>query len=211
MRRASDDALLLEIRYDAVGRRVESREHMDAATGVPLTAVRVTRHVYVDLNVAEEYAVTTSGAGTTTTLAREFVWGRRVPEPVALVDHTDAGVQPAGTPEVLHTLRDVLGSIVALTDAAGAAVERYAYDAYGGTYTTNAGGTVLAVSAYGNPFGFTGQRYDAAVRLYHFWFRTYSPDRGRWNQRDPLGYVDGVNLYEYVEAEPLSAVDLYGL
>lgn len=100
---------------------------------------------------------------------------------------------------------------MALTDAAGAAVERYAYDAYGGTYTSNAGGMVLAASAFGNPFGFTGQRYDPAVRLYHFWARTYSPDRGRWNQRDPLGYVDGANALQYVSSAPLWYRDPLGL
>lgn len=67
--------------------------------------------------VAEECAVTNSG-GTTATLARESVWGRRFPEPVALVHHTEAGAQPARTPEVLHYPRDVLGSVVALMDAA---------------------------------------------------------------------------------------------
>ncbi|HOW72938.1 MAG TPA: RHS repeat-associated core domain-containing protein [Phycisphaerae bacterium] len=55
-------------------------------------------------------------------------------------------------------------------------------------------GTARAVSAYGNPFAWTGQRYDPAVRLYHFWDRSYSPALGRWLQRDRLGYVDGVGL-----------------
>lgn len=45
--------------------------------------------------MAEECAVTNSG-GTTATLAREFGWGRRFPEPVALVDHTDAARGYAG-------------------------------------------------------------------------------------------------------------------
>jgi hypothetical protein len=38
----------------------------------------------------------------------------------------------------------------------------------GRTYIYNASGTRIAGSAVGNPWAFTGQRYDAAVRLYHF-------------------------------------------
>ncbi len=43
----------------------------------------------------------------------------------------------AGTPEVLHYLHDVLGSVVALTNASGDVVERYDYDPYGKTYITD--------------------------------------------------------------------------
>ena len=64
---------------------------------------------------------------------------------------------------------------------------------------------------FGNPFLWTSQRYDAGVGLYHFPFRSYSPRLGRWLQRDPLGYVDGVNLYQYVASMPTRLVDLWGL
>ncbi|MCK4660925.1 MAG: RHS repeat-associated core domain-containing protein, partial [Phycisphaerae bacterium] len=66
-------------------------------------------------------------------------------------------------------------------------------------------------SRYGNPFMWTSQRYDAAVELYHFLYRSYSPTLGRGLQRDPMGYVDGSTLYEYVASDPLSFLDPYGL
>ena len=69
---------------------------------------------------------------------------------------------------------------------------------------------VADASRYGNPFLWTGQRYDGAVGLYHFLFRSYSPDLGRWLQRDPLGYVDGANLHEYVGSDPLGWIDPLG-
>ena len=50
------------------------------------------------------------------------------------------------------------------------------------------------------------QRYDAVTGQYHFWARTYSPTLGRWLQRDPLGYVDGVSLYEYAVSDPIGWV-----
>jgi len=40
-------------------------------------------------------------------------------------------------------------------------------------------GEPQSASAYGNPFGFTGQRYGASAGLYRFLYRTYSPGAGR--------------------------------
>jgi len=41
--------------------------------------------------------------------------------------------------------------------------------------------------------------------------RVYVPEIGRWTRRDPIGYVDGVGLYEYVGATALIANDSSGL
>ncbi len=38
----------------------------------------------------------------------------------------------------------------------------------------------------------------------------YHPRLGRWLQRDPLGYVDGMSWYEYVKSSPLRATDPTG-
>ena len=40
---------------------------------------------------------------------------------------------------------------------------------------------------------------------------TYHPTAGRWAQRDPFGYVDGLNLYEDVGTNPVAHFDPYGL
>ncbi len=139
----------------------------------------------------------------------------------------------AGSEEVLHYVRDALGSVVGLLDAGepdatpepvpAKLVERYDYDPYGKTYIAHwdpaagsgSGDWVRHAadepSAFGNPFMWTGQRHDVAIGLYHFPFRTYSPRLGRWLQRDPLGYVDGVNLVEYVRSMVNRFVDPLGL
>ncbi|MEW6251863.1 MAG: RHS repeat-associated core domain-containing protein, partial [Planctomycetota bacterium] len=94
-----------------------------------------------------------------------------------------------------------------------ALVERYDYDPYGRTYVEDGAGVRRpgADSQYGNPFMWTGQRCDAAERLYHFLFRTYSPELGRWLQRDPLGHAGGINMYEYVASRPTAFTDPLGL
>ncbi len=57
------------------------------------------------------------------------------------------------------------------------------------------GVTVRTDSAIKNIFGYTGREYDTRTTLYHFRARYYSPQLGRFTTRDPLGYVDGGNLY----------------
>jgi RHS repeat-associated protein len=200
--------------YDALGRRILTHDLV--------TQLR-TRHVYgAGFEVLAEYE--SSDNWETEDLAREFLWGERFPEPLVLIDWTAAGDVAADSEEVLHYLHDHLGSVIALVDAGDPeakpepippkVVERYTYDPYGTTYieTWNGSGfDEVEASAYGNPFAWTAQRYDAGVGLYAFPFRSYSPSLGRFLQRDPLGYIDGPNLYEYVRSMPTYYVDPLGL
>jgi RHS repeat-associated protein len=221
--RTEGPQVLLDLRYDAIGRRVESVEYVDPTDGQEYAVPQVTRHIHAGLTVIEEYNVTADGVGGyLNERLREFLWGDRFPEPVAMIDRTSAGAVGAGTDEVFHYLRDDLGSVVGLTDAAGVLVERYVYDPYGQAYIgklDEAGGmtfmdgqgVAFEASSLGNPWMWTGQRYDAGVKLYHFLFRGYSPHLGRWLQRDPIGYIDGPNLYQYVMSNPLVWTDPLGL
>ena len=40
---------------------------------------------------------------------------------------------------------------------------------------------------------------------------SYNPTLGRWIGRDPAGYVDGLNLYQYVRDDPIGLTDPMGL
>jgi len=47
--------------------------------------------------------------------------------------------------------------------------------------------------------------------MYHVRNRVYDAENGRWTRRDPLGYVDGMGLYEYCRSWAVEARDPYGL
>ncbi len=84
----------------------------------------------------------------------------------------------------------------------------------GGYQTLGRG--ILSSSAVANRKGYAGYEYapefeGAGRHLYHVRHRVYDADVGRWMRRDPLGYVDGMSLYEYVQSEPLTFLDPMGV
>ena len=67
-----------------------------------------------------------------------------------------------------------------------------------------------------NRRGYGGYEYDptfqgATRHLYHIRHRVYDAGVGRWTRRDPLGYIDGLSLYQYLFSRPLGLRDAYGL
>jgi RHS repeat-associated protein len=128
---------------------------------------------------------------------------------------------PSGPETRWYYLRDALGSVMGVIGGKfGREEDReyYLYDAYGQCDST---------SFIGNPYFFTGKRVDIETGLQDNVNRTYNYSLGRWMQFDPLGvvpnakhshrfgvidqYIDGTNLYEYVQSCPTNEVDPYGL
>jgi RHS repeat-associated protein len=117
--------------------------------------------------------------------------------------------------ETPYYLTDANMNVTALVDTSGAVVERYVYEPYGAVtfhqadwQKTQLGQeTPGTLSAYANDILYSGYRRDAETGLYDARNRVYHPLLGRWLQRDPLGYVDGMSLYEYCGGGPMGATD----
>jgi RHS repeat-associated protein len=70
------------------------------------------------------------------------------------------------------------------------------------------------LSSTDNVVGYAGYVFNAEIAgggLYAVRHRTYDVDLSRWMQRDPLGYVDGMGLYEYVRSQSTTYLDPFGL
>ena len=72
-------------------------------------------------------------------------------------------------------------------------------------------GEYLSASTLDNVIFFQGRRYDAESGLYYFRNRQYDPQHGCFLSRDPVGYKDSHNLYQFVNNNPIVYTDPMGL
>ena len=188
--RNSDSAIVGQYLYDALGRRV-------VRVASPSATFDTTLYFHDASRVIEEQ----NGIGAT---QATYVYGNDVDEVLTM----DRGGQ------TFYYHQNALGSVVAITDGAGTVSERYAYDAYGAPAVTNGSFVAVPPNAWGtahsanvNPWMFTGRQLDEEGGLYFYRARYYDAGKGRFIQRDPKGYVDGMNLYEYVRSNPVNSTD----
>jgi len=147
-----------------------------------------TKYCYDGAQVIAEY----DGSNT---LLRKFIYGRDIDEPICMIDVADSNT-------VYYYHFDGLGSVIALSDVnSSVIVERYSYDVFGQPNTT---------SSLGNPYMFTGRRYDDESDLYYYRARYYDPQIGRFLQIDPIVYVESLNLYTYCGNNPIIRTDPKG-
>ena len=114
---------------------------------------------------------------------------------------TFAGANPS-TAEWRYPLTDHLGSVRQLSAQNKAALARYDYAPYGELMRSS--GLPLMV-------GYTGHRWDPEIGQYFAPFRYYNPQTARWNMRDQLGLIAGINQYAYVSGNPALKMDPLGL
>lgn len=76
--------------------------------------------------------------------------------------------------------------------------------------TITVGGTPQTTDPLGNHWTFTSRFLDEESGLTYYRARYQDPTTGRFLQRDPLGYSEGPNLFEYVNSSPTTLSDPSG-
>ncbi len=174
-------------KFDALGRRISRDDGTTNTIFVPSGQQTIA-----------DYTAGTAASSPT----YRYVYASYIDEPVMRAGSTSTAK--------LYYHRNQQYSVTALTDTTGTISERYAYDAYGKVSVFDSGGTSLPASAYGNRYTYTGREWDGELGLYHYRARMYSPDTGRFVSRDPIGYLDGTNLFQIVRSNPILFLDPYG-
>ena len=208
-----NDNVVAKFEYDGLGRRTKKFIN----TGEDQTYDHF-RHFYYNAGwQIVETRKSTSGENTEPQTLRpeyQYVWGRRYIDAPILRDENKDSDDYCNEPnddERLYYLTDANMNVTTLTDTAGDAVERCLYDPYGKvTFMDGSWENAAGESAKDNAILFAGYWRDSDTGLYHVRHRAYHPNLGRWLQRDPLGYVDSMSLYEYCASRPLSCADPFG-
>jgi RHS repeat-associated protein len=102
---------------------------------------------------------------------------------------------------LLYYVRDHLGSVTDTIDAQGNPQGALDYSPYGETI---GGEGALPDFRYAGMF----QLPETGLYLTHY--RLYDPNSKRWLNRDPIGETGGINLYAYVQGNPVNYVDPTG-
>jgi RHS repeat-associated protein len=202
--------------YDYLSRRI--RKTVTPSGGPAVT----TRFVYDGWNLIAEY--------TGTELKRTYTWGMDLSGSMQgaggvgglLAVSTRAPTTGAITASYYPTY-DGNGNVseylqVTTEDDPGeegnqrvvAVVAHYEYDAFGNTVATLVDEEELDINL-DFAHRFSTKYLDAETGLYYYGYRYYDPLTGRWPSRDPIGEQGGMNLYGFVDNQPISRHDKLGL
>ena len=198
-----DGAITASYSYDCQNRRMQKQ------TSNPQPST--TNYYYSGWRVCEEYDFD----GTNETLKYQYVWGATYhDELITRDDRTTASTilqlnDNTGLDRQFQH-HNTLFSIFAVTDEAGNVLECYQYDPYGNITIFSATFDLRPSTQIFQEFTNTGQRFDIETGLYYYKNRFYSPNQGRFISRDPIGYEDGMHLYQYGHSNPLFYLDPTG-
>ena len=178
----ADGSVIANYSYDALGRRI-SKISNDTTIS----------YIYDGNNVIEERA--------DENVIAEYIYTDGIDELIS------AKLNGAN----YYYLKDMSGNIVGITDNMGQLIDRYEYTAYGDVKTFNSDGEEIETSLVGNKYLYSSREYDSETGNYNYRFRTYNPKLGRFNQQDPLLFIDSLNQYAYVLNNPVNYTDPLGL
>jgi RHS repeat-associated protein len=156
-----------------------SYDHQGRRTSKTVSSV-TTNYLYDGQNLIQELGATPA----------DYLFGPGIDEPLAM----------SRSGQVYYHSTDALGSVVAITNAAGTIQNSYLFDAWGQTRTQT--------GSLANPFTYTAREQGEAGSLFYR-ARYYSPAVGRFLSEDPLRTRS--SPYAYVESDPIASRDPLGL
>ncbi len=190
--------------YDAGGQRVRKVTELQTVAGQ--TPTRMKERIYLGgLEIYREY----ENDGATIKLERETLHIMDDEQRIALVEtrtiDTEGG-DPAPQRLIRYQLGNHLGSTSLELDDQARVISYEEYYPYGST-------SYQAVSSHTETpkrYRYTGKERDEETGLCYHGARYYVCWLGRWTSPDPIGLLDGLNLYRFSQSNPVTFLDPNG-
>ena len=128
----------------------------------------------------------------------------------AFTTNVAINVQGAAAPQLYYIHPDHLGTPREITRASDNQIV-WRWDnteAFGNSQPNEDPG---GLGAFAYNLRFPGQYFDAETGTHYNYHRDYDPRIGRYIESDPIGLLAGLNTFAYVDGNPLSKKDKFGL
>jgi RHS repeat-associated protein len=205
----------LEYDYDSHSRRIAKRVLRKTHEMGDWSLQQHRQFLYDGWNMIAEIDISISSG--TARLHRSYAWGLDASGTLTgaggvggLLLTTHYGT--AGNSNVtLAPLYDFNSNVLAYADVTTSTItHRIDYDPFGNELTID---TLLPTEAAAEAprFRFSTKYTDSESGLVYYGYRSYSPELGRWVNRDPIEERGGVNLYGMVGNDAVNRWDVLGL
>ncbi|MDD4406072.1 MAG: RHS repeat-associated core domain-containing protein [Parabacteroides sp.] len=186
--------------YDYQGRRIAKKVwNNTAGTGTPATYLK---YLYDGWNLIAELNGNSGNA-----LVRAYTWGLDASGSMQGAGGVGGLLMVnAGSGGVHFPAYDLNGNVMGLVNATNGIISaKYEYGPFGEVFCS------VGDMAKVNPFQFSTKYTDNETDLVYYGYRYYSPALGRWLSRDPIEERGGLNLYGFVNNDPVNRWDVLGL
>ena len=207
----------LEYDYDSQSRRIAKRVLRKTHEMGDWSLHQHRQFLYDGWNMIAEIDISISSG--TARLHRSYAWGLDASGTrtgaggvggLLLTTHYATPGSGTSSNVTLAPLYDLNSNVLAYADVTTSTItHRIDYDPFGNELTLD---TLLPTAAAEEAprFRFSTKYTDSESGLVYYGFRSYSPELGRWVNRDPIEERGGVNLYGMVGNDPVNRVDYLG-
>ncbi len=197
----ADGDFKIEMLYDYMGRRAQKVVSV-YGSGAWVREKQIL-FVHDGWNVIKESTTTNRE----TSVYKYYVWGLDLSQSIRGAGGVGGLLSVVDGSTTYQYCYDGNSNVGQMVDASnGTIAAHYEYDPYGNEVKA------IGEKANINPYRFSTKYFDAETEFYYYGYRFYSPELGRWVNRDPVGEEGGgVNLYVFVTNNSIDGIDLLGL